>query len=312
MHFVDAAWIGNIELSVGLRLVLGMAANIGVNAGRDFSGADVHSGVAESLALAGGDGHADLWMIDALRAHDLQELRFVHGVGDVFAGIGFFFVYKRTDAWHADGEVGFREFLLSELDVQAGGESVLTEIVGKPQECTKASAAETTHEGAFLRVETVWQAALVAAQMDFGIFYRIVSFLENSDEVGAAFVEIFVIGDVGWIDLDADGGEAFSGELNGFADPFHAAHTLGFAGEDEDILQTGGRNGVELFHKIVVGKGAALDLIGAIETAVDAAVVAIIGDVQRCEEGDAVAKTRAGDGLGLLCHFFNIWFGGRG
>ena len=85
-------------------------------------------------------------MIDALRAHDLQELRFVHSVGDVFAGIGFFFVYKWTDAWHADGEVGFREFLLSELDVQAGGESVLTEIVGKPQECTKASAAETTHE----------------------------------------------------------------------------------------------------------------------------------------------------------------------
>lgn len=104
----------------------------------------------------------------------------------------------------------------------------------------------------------------------------------------------------------------FSGELNGFADPFHAAHTLGFAGEDEDILQTGGRNGVELFHEIVVGKGAALDLIGAVETAVDAAIVAIIGNVQRREEGDAVAKTRAGDGLSLLCHFFNIWFGGRG
>lgn len=218
MHFVDAARIGNIELSIGLRLIFGMTANIGVNAGRDFGGADVHSGVAESLALAGGDGHADLWMIDAVGAHDLQELRFVHGVGDVFAGIGFFFVYKRTDAWHTDSEVGFREFLLSEFDVQAGGESVLTEIVGKPQECTKASAAETAHEGTFLRVETVWQAAFVAAEMDFGVFYRIVGFLENSDEVSTAFVEIFVIGDVGWIDLDADGGEAFGGELDGFAD----------------------------------------------------------------------------------------------
>lgn len=91
--------------------------------------------------------------------------------------------------------------------------------------------------------------------MDFGIFYRIVGFLENSDEVGAAFVEIFVVGDIGWIDLDADGGEAFSSELDGFADPFHAAHALGFAGENENILQAGGGDGVELFHEIVVGKG---------------------------------------------------------
>lgn len=58
-------------------------------------------------------------------------------------------------------------------------------------------------------------------------------------------------------------------------------------------------------------RGAALDLIGAVETAVDAAIVAIIGNVQRCEEGDAVAKTCTVMGLSLLCHFFNIWFGGR-
>lgn len=236
----------------------------------------------------------------------------MHGVGDVFAGVGFFFIYKRTDAWHADGEVGLWEFLLSELDVQAGGESVFSEIVGEPQERTKASAAETAHEGTFLRVETVWQAALVTAEMDFGVFCRIVGFLENSDEIGATFVEIFVVGDIGWIDLDADGGEALSGELDGFADPLDAAHALGFAGEDEDILQAGGGDGVEFFHEIVVGKGAAFDLIGAVETAVDAAIVAVIGDVQWREEGDAVAKTRAGDGLSFLCHFFNIWFGGRG
>ena len=52
MHFIDAAWIGNIELGVGLCLVFGMAANIGVNTGRDFSGADVHSGITETLTLA--------------------------------------------------------------------------------------------------------------------------------------------------------------------------------------------------------------------------------------------------------------------
>ena len=60
-----------------------------------------------------------------------------------------------------------------------------------------------------------------------------------------------------------------------------------------------------------MGKGAAFDLVGAVETTVDAAIVAIIGDVQWREEGDAVAKTCAGDSLALLCHFFNIWFGSR-
>ena len=158
---------------------------------------------------------------------------------------------EHTYANYLDGrEIGFREFLLSELDVQASGESVLTEIVRKPQECTKASATETAHERAFLSIEAIRKAALVATEMNFGIFLRVVGFLEDGDEVGATFVEIFVVFDIGWIDFDADSGETFGGKFDCFADPLYATHALAFTGEDEDILQASGSDGVKLFDEI--------------------------------------------------------------
>ena len=41
----------------------------------------------------------------------------MHSVGDVVAGVAFLLVDERTDAWHTDGEIGFRELLLGQFDV---------------------------------------------------------------------------------------------------------------------------------------------------------------------------------------------------
>ena len=85
-------------------------------------------------------------------------------------------------------------------------------------------------------VEAVWQAAFVAAKVNFSIFFRVVGFLEYGNKVSTTFVEMFVAFDVGWVNFNTNGGETFRSELNGFADPFNAAHTFRFTGKNEDIL----------------------------------------------------------------------------
>ena len=65
------------------------------------------------MAFTGGDGHAELWMINTMCTHHLKKLGFMNGILiDVFISITVFFVNEWTNTRHGNSKICFREFLL--------------------------------------------------------------------------------------------------------------------------------------------------------------------------------------------------------
>ena len=80
----------------------------------------------------------------------------------------------------------------------------------KAEKGAKAGTTEAAHECALLCIEAIWQATLVTTEMDFGIFFWVVGFLEYGNKVGTAFMQILIIINVCWINFNTYGRKTFS------------------------------------------------------------------------------------------------------
>ena len=151
----------------------------------------------------------------------------------------------------------------------------------------------------------------MASQVKGSVLVGIVRFLEDRDVVGATFVEIFVVFRIDRVDFHVDDPEILAGNLDGVADVFDIAHLRAFAGEHDDFFDTRIGDVLTFAVEFFVRQAGALDLVVRVEAAVDAVVIAVVGEIDRRQDGDVVAEMAPRDQMGFLGHFFQERCSGR-
>ena len=122
-------------------------------------------------------------------------------------------------------------------------------------------------------------------------------------------VAIFV--HVDRIDFHAHHAEILAGQLAGFADVFYAAFGAALARENQDFFHTAVGNHLHLVLDLLHRELHALDVVVAVEPAIDAVVFAVVRDVERREKIDIVAEVLARLDFRLRGHLFQIRSGRR-
>ena len=113
-------------------------------------------------------------------------------------------------------------------------------------------------------------------------------------------MQISVLIHVERINLDADDTEILARQLNGFADVGYRRHGTALAGQNEDFLQTGLRDGLQFLFDLVHIQLGTANLVMTVETAVNAVIFTVVGNIDRCEHIDAVSEMLSRLHLGCL------------
>ena len=204
-----------------------------------------------------------------------------------------------------------RIFPLKQISMIACCESVLAEVI-QTQQCGKTNTTHTAFQGTFLSVQTVRENPLVSCQMQGFVFIRIVCFLENRYIIGAAFMEICVFVGVDRIDFQTDDFEIFLCNFAGFPDVLYCGFAAAFSGKNQDFPQSCFGDGCHFFIDFFFVQLGTVDFIMAVETAVNAVVFAVVGNVDRCEHVYTVTKMLSGFHTSCLCDVLQQGQSGRG
>ena len=185
-----------------------------------------------------------------------------------------------------------RILALQQIRVQTGRKRILAE-VGQTEQRRKADTAHAAHQCTLLRVQAIRENALVTAEVQGFVLLVVIGLLKYGDVVHTALVQISVLIHVERINLDADDTEILARQLNGFTDVGYRRHGTALAGQNEDFLQTGLRDGLQFLFDLVHIQFGTANLVVTVETAVNAVIFAVIGDIQRREHLHRVAKVLA-------------------
>ena len=150
----------------------------------------------------------------------------------------------------------------------------------------------------------------MAQQVELLVALTIVGFLENGHVVYAAFMQVAVLVGIHRVDFYAYHAEILASQLAGLADVFHAALGSALACEQQNLFHAAVGNDLHLVFNLLHIQLHALDMVVAVESAVDAIVFAVVGDVDGRKEIDVVAEVLAGLDFRLGGHLFQV--GSRG
>ena len=176
--------------------------------------------------------------------------------------------------------------------MQSWREGVFAE-VGKAEQGRETDAAHAAHEGAFLRLEAVRPDALMPHEMQGLVLFEVVRLLKDRDIVGAAFMQIGIVLDIHRVDLKADIAEVLAREFTGLADVLDAALRLALARQHEDFLHAAVGDDFHLVLDFLGIELQAVNVIIAVEAAVDAVILAVVRDVERRKKIDRIAEMAA-------------------
>ena len=124
-------------------------------------------------------------------------------------------------------------------------------------------------------------------------------------------MQVAVVGDIHRVDFEADVAEVLARELAGLTDVGNAALLLALARQHEDFLHAALGDNLHLVLDLVLAELQTVDVVVAVEAAVDAVVLAVIGDVEWREEVDRVAEVTARLAARALRHLLQERQGGR-
>ena len=136
------------------------------------------------------------------------------------------------------------------------------------------------------------------------VFIRIIGLLENCHIICAAFVKICVLIRIHRIHLKADHLEIFSRDLTGFSDVLHIGFGFALSGKDQDLLQTSLGDRCHFLLDLFFVQLCTADLIVAVKSTVDAVILTVVCNVDRCEHTDAVSEMFPCFDPCSLCDFF--------
>ena len=144
----------------------------------------------------------------------------------------------------------------------------------------------------------------MAGQVERFVFVGIVRFLEYSDIVGAAFVEIGIVLGVGRVYFHVDDTEVLASDFDGVADVLDVAHLRTFTGQHDDFFNARVGDILAFLVKFLIVQTGPFYFVVRVESAVDAVIVAVVGKINRRHDGNVVAEVAARDQMGFLSHFF--------
>ena len=147
--------------------------------------------------------------------------------------------------------------------------------------------------------------------MQPGIEGLVVGLLVHGQAVGPGLDQaaVFVLGQS--VDLDADGREIVIEDSAAIGDVIHAGNGRCITGENQDVLESAGADGAGFGRDFFEGQLAPVDAVFVVEAAVQAAVGAEIGQIQRGIEHHGAPELGDGQGVGLPGHGFQMGFGRR-
>ena len=195
-----------------------------------------------------------------------------------------------------------RIFTLQKICVTSCCKGIFAKIV-QPQQCCKADATHTTSNGTFLCIETIRKDPLVTCQMQSFVFIGIIGFLKNSHIIRPALVKILIFIRVHRIHFQTDDLEVFSSGLAGFPDVFHVGFCTAFSRKYQDLLQASLSDSFHFPLDLFFVETCAPDFIMAVESTINAVVLAVVGNVDRCEHTHAVTEIFLFFLLRFLRHF---------
>ena len=291
--FVQRAAVVDIELGGFLRFgrVVRIAADACLGGAADLRDAEMEDAFARLLAFARGDDHARVGDGDADAGHDLRELVVVDAVLerggiDVVSGADA----RDGDRVRADAEGRFQMFRVHEQ----GGEFVA--IALQAEEDAEADVVDAAFHGAVHRFRVVAVVVLRAARMEDFVAFLMIGLLEEDVRSDARVLQLAVVfdGRGGDVHVDAADGAVLVldavDRLDGFENVFDRIFDGMLAAFDGQplvahVLQRDDFAADFVLRELFARNVFVLKVIRAVDAAVDA----VVGEVQRREEDDAVA-----------------------
>ena len=191
------------------------------------------------------------------------------------------------------------------INMKCRRQRILPEII-KSKQCGKSGSSHAAHQRAFLGIKPVRPDTLVSHQMERLIFFRIVCLLEHRHVVHATFMKILIFIHIDRIDLDSDIFKIFPRDLYSFSNVFHIGISAALTGQNQNFFHTGLRNDLHLMLNLFKIQLLPPDIIIAVEPAVNAVVLAIIGNVQWCENINGISKMIFGNLFCFSRHLLQI------
>ena len=311
-NFIEGALIRHVELLgvVGALVggVAGVAAHRGTGAAADLGDAQMEQAGADGLALTGGDDHARVGDRQTDAGGDVGEGLVVDAVVEL-VGID---VGGPLQAGHADGVGADTVDGLQMLGVHDEAcELVLVEL--QTEEDAQAHVVDTALHGAVHGLGVVVVVVLGTRGMEFQVALLVVGLLEQDVSTDPRLLELAVVlyrggGDV---DVDAadiavlvvhrvDGLDALQNVLDGVV--LGILTRLNGQALMAHILEGNDLGAHLLLGQLLAGDLLVLQVVGAVDTAVDA----VVGEVQGGEHDDAVAVEGQLDLLGDLVDLLDL------
>jgi len=138
------------------------------------------------------------------------------------------------------------------------------------------------------------------------ILICIVGFLEYRYIIYATFMKIFILIYIYRIDLNTDISEIFPGNLHCFSDIFYIRIGPAFPCKDQDLFHTGLCDHLHFMLDLFKCKFFAADVVVAVKTAVNAVILAVIGNIKRGKNVYRIAKMIFCDLLSFSGHYLQI------
>ena len=311
-HLVQGALIRHVELLGIVGTLVGsvarVAAHRGTGAAADLGDAQMEQAGADGLALTGGDDHARVGNRQTDAGGDVGEGLVVDAVVEL-VGIN---VRGPLQTGHADGVRAYAVNRLQMLGVHdESRELVLVQL--QTEEHTQTHVVDTALHGSVHGLGVVVVIVLGARGMELEVALLVVGLLEQDVGADARLLELAVVlhGGGGDVDVDAadvavlvmhrvDGLDALQNVLDGVV--LGILTCLDGQTLVTHILEGDDLGAHLLLGQLLAGDLLVLEVVGAVDTAVDA----VVGEVERGEHDDAVAVEGQLDLLGDLVDLLDL------
>ena len=247
-----------------------MVADACGNPCRHLGGRNLHNAVPEGCTFPAGHCDACIRQKQPIGTQNLAKLPFAHILG-IYAVI----VDNRPEP--RTGKADFRPgvFALDIISMQCRSQGIPAK-VRQPQKGGKSHPTHTATQCPLLGIKTIRPHPFVPCQMQLLVFFQIISLLKDSHIVRAALMEILVFIRIDRVNLQPHVTEILPCQPACPANILKAALATAFPGQQQDFLHAAAGNHLHLMLHLLTGQLHPLNVVIAVEAAVDAVILAVI------------------------------------
>ena len=196
-------------------------------------------------------------------------------------------------------------FPVNVVDMKCRCQCILPEIV-KTKQCRKSGSAHTSHQSTLLCIKAIGPDTLMSHQMKGLIFIRIVSFLEHRHIIYTTFMEILIFIHIHRINLNSDIFKILSRNLYRLSNICYIRIGTALTGKHQNFFHSRLRDDLHLMLNFFKRQLLPADIIVTVKSTINAVVLAIVGNVQRCKNIHCISKMIFCNLFCLACHLLQI------